>query len=260
MSDTREEVLAGGNMEPVVRVGDTVRRATGRWTPAVHEFLRRCEAAGIAEAPRVLGTDERGREVLSFIPGTPMTGLAPERLWAPALLRASARLLRRLHDASTPARTIDGPWRLGGHSPAEVICHNDFAPYNLIMRDGELVGVIDFDMASPGPRLWDIAYLAYRLVPFAEDASGFDPARDGDRERRLADLIGAYGADHGHDQVRLAAADRVTELAAFTEQRAREGGRRDLLDHAAMYRRDAARLREQCGATIRASRDASGRR
>ena len=67
-----------------------------------------------------------------------------------------------------------------------MICHNDFATYNLIARDGRLVGAIDFDFASPGPRLWDLAYLAYRIVPFAEDAVGADGL---DTDRRLAALI-----------------------------------------------------------------------
>ena len=48
-----------------------------------------------------------------------------------------------------------------------MICHNDFAPYNLAFRDGLPVGAIDFEAASPGPRAWDLAYLAYRLVPLA---------------------------------------------------------------------------------------------
>ena len=41
-----EVVLSGGNMTPVVRVGDTVRRAAGRWTPTIHALLRHVRAAG----------------------------------------------------------------------------------------------------------------------------------------------------------------------------------------------------------------------
>lgn len=35
-----EEPLRGGNSAIVTRVGDTVRRPTGPWTPAVHLLLR----------------------------------------------------------------------------------------------------------------------------------------------------------------------------------------------------------------------------
>jgi len=243
MVDDHEEVLTGGNMEPVVRVDDTVRRMTGPWTTAVHELLRRYESAGITEVPRAQGLDERGREVLSYIPGDVMAELPPHVLWRQSLLRSTGRLLRRLHDASAPLVSVETTWRQDSRSPAEVVCHNDFAPYNLIVRDGELVGAIDFDMASPGSRLWDLSYLAYRLIPYAEDAPQFDPDRDGTREQRLDILIEAYGGDYQHDAVRRMAARRLDDLAAFTDQRAETTGRSDFIAHAAMYRRDADRLR-----------------
>ena len=243
MTSAREEILAGGNMEPVVRVDDTVRRVAGPWTPAVHGLLRRCEDAGIGEAPRVLGIDETGREILTFIPGQVMTDLSPAAQWSPNLLRAAGALLRRLHDAGEPLASAELTWRQPRREPAEVVCHNDFAPYNLIVDGGRLVGVIDFDMASPGPRLWDLAYLAYRLVPYAEDAEGFDADCDGKRTERLTELLAAYGIDRSHDDVRQVAALRLDALAEFTEDQAAATGRSDLAEHAAMYRRDADRLR-----------------
>jgi hypothetical protein len=47
MSATDEQPFEGGNITAVVRVGDTVRRATGPWTPAVHALLRDGHADGI---------------------------------------------------------------------------------------------------------------------------------------------------------------------------------------------------------------------
>jgi len=35
-----EERSLGGNLNDAVRLGDTVRRRAGPWTPAVHELLR----------------------------------------------------------------------------------------------------------------------------------------------------------------------------------------------------------------------------
>jgi hypothetical protein len=58
--------LAGGNMSSgVVRVGDTVRRPAGAWTPAVHALLSHLDSVGFRGAPRPLGIDEHGREVLT---------------------------------------------------------------------------------------------------------------------------------------------------------------------------------------------------
>jgi Ser/Thr protein kinase RdoA (MazF antagonist) len=238
----REEVLSGGNMGLVVKAGDTVRRVSGEWTPAVHELLRCYESAGISETPRPLGIDDEGREVLTFIEGMTLDRTPPKVRWSSSILHAAGTLLRRLHDAGRPAKR-GRTWRSESRSPAEVICHNDFAPYNLIVRGDRLVGVIDFDMAAPGPRIRDFAYLAYRLVPYAEDAVGFESAVHGSCEDRLRELIEAYGGGFGPAAVRIAAAQRLDDLAVFTEEHASTTGRQDFAEHAAMYRRDAERFR-----------------
>lgn len=238
-----EEILAGGNMEQVVRVGDTVRRVAGAWTPAVHALLDVLADAGIEEAPRALGTDAQGREVLSFLPGSVLAEAPATVLWSDQVLVDAARLLRRVHDASVElVGRADLAWRSSRREPAEVICHNDFAAYNLIERNGRVAGVIDFDFASPGSRIWDLAYLAYRLVPFAEDAQD---APNGESGRRLAMLTDAYGTDPAPERLVSVMALRLDDLAAFTRGRAQETGRADLSAHAAMYARDAARLRQR---------------
>jgi len=62
--------LEGGNMnERVVRIGDTVRRATSPWTPTIHRLLAHVRAQGVRWVPRVHGIDDEGRKVLYFIPG-----------------------------------------------------------------------------------------------------------------------------------------------------------------------------------------------
>lgn len=240
-----EEVLAGGNVTPVIRIGDTVRRETGPWTPAVHELLRACEDAGVGGVPRVLGIDDAGREILSFVPGEVL--VASPSLWDPDVLRDAAVLLRRIHDASVPLVGRERVWRAAVHEPAEVICHNDFATYNLVIGPDGSLGAIDFDFAAPGPRIRDLAYLAYRIAPLVEDADGSDPERHGSPEERIRELVAAYGADWTVEEVCAAAASRLDELAEFTDGRAAETGRDDFVAHAAMYRRDAARLRGAAG-------------
>lgn len=237
-----EQILTGGNVTPVVRIGDTVRREAGSWTPAVHALLDRCAEAGIDGVPRARGLDDHGREILTFLPGEMLADAGPEVLWSRSTLADAARLLRRIHDVGGPLVSAPLVWRAPTHEPAEVICHNDFAPYNLIVRDGRVVGAIDFDFASPGPRLWDVAYLAYRIAPFAEDAPAFDAERFGSPDERVRGLVSAYGRDWSVTEVRAMAAARLKELAEFSEARAVATGRQDLGEHAAMYRRDAARL------------------
>jgi hypothetical protein len=61
--------LDGGNAGGAVRVGDTVRRAAGPWTPAVHALLAHLAGRGIVGSPRPLGVDDQGREVLTYLAG-----------------------------------------------------------------------------------------------------------------------------------------------------------------------------------------------
>lgn len=239
------EVLTGGNVTPVVRRGDAVHREAGPWTPAVHRLLQTLRDAGIEEVPEPRGFDDVGREVVSYMPGEMLSDASPDVLWSPGMLRSTAGLLRRMHDASAALVDDDAlVWRAARQEPAEVICHNDFAPYNLVVRGDTLSAVIDFDFASPGTRVWDLAYVAYRIVPFAEDA----PEANGlNRVRRLDALIDAYGGDVTAADVIETAARRLDELREFTTGRFDATGRVEFAQHAAMYARDAARLRSRRG-------------
>src|SRR5438067_11327286 len=92
--------LPGGNIAPVYRIGDTVRRATGPWTPAVHALLRHLERRGFEAAPRVLGTDDENRESLSYIEGfVPFARDIPAEIWSDEALAVAAALVRAYHDA-----------------------------------------------------------------------------------------------------------------------------------------------------------------
>ncbi|MBD8000259.1 MULTISPECIES: phosphotransferase enzyme family protein [Oerskovia] len=255
--DQAEEPLAGGNSTTVVRRGDTVRRTAGPWTPTVQALLRHLRAQGVAEVPEPLGTDEQGREVLSFLPGDVGNYPLPPWVWDESVLRDAGALLRRVHDASVgfldtgaAALVPDAPpaaptWQTAPHEPAEVVCHNDVAPYNLVFRDGAVVGLIDFDTASPGPRIWDLAYLGYRLAPLVADAGeseGSDVVGRLDPLARLDALVRAYGMPYSRREVLTVVVARLDELAAFTDERAAATGRDDFREHAAMYRSDAQRV------------------
>ena len=229
--------LTGGNMGSVVRVGDTVVRESGDWTPAVHRLLAHLNAAGVRGVPQPQGFAADGREVVSFIPGVVPSYPLPAWVWAESVLASAASLLRQVHDA-TEGLDFQGPWRAQIHQPAEVICHNDFAPYNLVFQDSCVVGVIDWDFASPGPRLWDLAYLAYRAVPLTTGdwGAGFNPD---ERRARLVRLLHAYGTDAHPRKLIETLVERLHELARFTDQAALRLGKPELGDHAALYRQDA---------------------
>lgn len=201
-----EEALAGGNLNPVARAGDTVRRATGAWTPAVHQLLKHLEAHGFEAAPRVLGVDDQGREVLTFIEGDTDSSGAPSWIWSERALVEAARLIRSYHDLSRSFQPPhDAQWQVmvGAPTRGDVICHNDLAPFNAVYRQGIPVALFDWDLAAPGTPLWDIAYAAWRFVPLYSDTAGRGwPAGIDERAVRLRSFCDAYGLEV-HDRARL---------------------------------------------------------
>lgn len=239
-----EEKLGGGNSNEVSRIGDRVHRRAGSWTPAVHRLLGLLRAQGIREVPEPIGFDERGREILTFMPGEAGNYPLPDWLWTPEIVDEAGKLLRRIHDASIPLVDDESLiWGMPCHEPAEVICHNDAAPYNMTFENGRLTGLFDFDTASPGPRIRDLAYLAYRLAPLAGDTEDCGLSR-GERLERADRLIAAYGIPFSRLEVLEHIAIRLEELAIYTEKRAEETGHPDFVHHARMYREDARQMRE----------------
>lgn len=176
--------LSGGNSAGAVfRAGETVRKP---WTPAsphVHAYVTSLREAGV-DAPAPLGRDEHGRQVWEFIPGP----LADEDLTRPELHRVGA-LVRAIHDASARfVASTDAEWDSAIAAPAaELVCHNDPAPWNLVT--GERWVFIDWDAAAPSTRLWDLAYSAQAFTLNDPSRSPADAAAD------LAAFVDGYDAD-----------------------------------------------------------------
>jgi hypothetical protein len=142
LGGTGGELLVGGRTSPgVVRIWNTVHRPVRRSTTTVHAVLRHLEQAGFTGAPRVLGFDDAGREVLTYLEGE-TAGEAPWPAWMSsdeALVQVGS-WLRRLHDTTVgfvpPEDAVwfaGRPWR-----PGLVIGHHDAAPYNAVWQRGRL--------------------------------------------------------------------------------------------------------------------------
>ncbi|TCC52650.1 trifolitoxin immunity protein [Kribbella capetownensis] len=151
-----EVELQGGFVNVVVRRGDVVLREAGERAGFVREVLAGLEAWG--GAPRFLGVEEDGRERLSFIDGY----VAWERPWKPAVtspetLRSVGRLVREFHDL-TAGTALAGD--------QEVVCHNDLSPKNTVYTNDatRAIAFIDWDLAAPGPRINDIAFICWQYA------------------------------------------------------------------------------------------------
>ena len=181
-----EEIqLGGGAMtDEVVRIGDTVRRPSGHATQLMRDILLHLERAGFDAAPRWLGFDERGRDVLTWIDGEtftdrgqmhPYIGDPPARVrFTEEQVAAVMRLLRRYHDT------------FGG----DVICHGDFGPWNIVWRHGLPFAAIDFDNVYRGDAADDVAYALRMFVSY-----GFVAVEARELARRTRAALEAYGAN-----------------------------------------------------------------
>ncbi|MGI9156998.1 MAG: phosphotransferase [Marmoricola sp.] len=196
MSDRR---LDGGHDGGAELVDGTVRRTVGSWTSSVHLLLAHLAESGFSGAPRALGTDEHGREVLTFLDGQTAGSTLPWPHWVHSdkALTQVANWLRRYHDAVADFVPPGGAvWREGGAwQPGLAIAHNDAAPYNAVWNHSGLVGFVDWDMAGPRTREADVAWMAFSWVPLHARsvvvAEGFRAFAS--RRSRLEAFLSTYG-------------------------------------------------------------------
>ncbi len=252
-----EEALPGGNVAAACRIGQTVRRTAGPWSGPVAALLQHVRAKGLSCVPEPLGFDEQGRQVLTYIPGEVPGELLPW-LWADSILDDAASMLRSWHDATVDYCAPGAAWGLAPRVPAEVICHNDFAPYNCVFRAQRLVALIDFDACAPGPRIWDIAYALYRFVPLypplveppgTVESSPFSWSETLERVRRFLESY-SRGTENPLSTLSCldTAVDRIRTLAVWTDAHSSRAGLPALHQHACMYRAHATWLEARVAA------------
>jgi thiamine kinase-like enzyme len=257
--DDQEVPLSGGNMSEVVKSGNAVRRTATSASATIQKLLTHLRKSGVDWVPEPLGLDESGREVLSYIEGDPVAGVPPAWFWNKDLLVDAAKRLRQLHDASTSFDRALAVWNWEPASPEEVIVHRDFAPYNCIFREERFVGLIDFDLCAPGPRIWDIAYTAYRFVPLMpqrqagmEESWSASPFDQETMIQRLEVFLASYGSApqqsaFSAEEVIAAAITRLAAMIDWIENRIQTHPDSGLTDNAKTYSEHRAWLVEVQG-------------
>ncbi len=215
----RESPLPGGAVSGVVRIGDTVHRRPGPRAGFVHELLGFFQRAGWPGAPRFLGFDPRGREVLSFMEGhVAWRADARARVIGEASVARVAELVREFHDL-----TAGSP--LAGDQ--EVVCHNDLSPKNTVYLgsgdDGaglRPAAFIDWDLAAPGRRIHDVAHVCWQYL-------GLGPGAEVETARRGIQLIcDAYQRDDAYrrgDACRFGGRDEIVDVIMWWQDRCWRG-------------------------------------
>ena len=125
------------------------RRPTRANTELIRAVLDRLATAGVDWTPRFLGVED-GEECLSWLPGDSRDDWAVR----PDRLDELARVVRRLHDVT--AGLVPG---------TECVVHDDLQPRNIVVGDGEALGVIDWEQLRPGRRVEDVAQLCWSFSP-----------------------------------------------------------------------------------------------
>jgi hypothetical protein len=176
--DKGEIELAGGRQTTgLFRIGETVRRPLGQNYEFVHALLRHFEAVGFEGAPRLLGIDEHGREILTFIEGEVYAG--PVTILTNRQLASAGRLIRGFNEATAGTVLAAGE---------EVVCHGDLGQHNIVFRGDEAVAIIDWDDdVRPGTRLVDLAHAVWCLAEVGEQGGEID-----DQSRRIRLLCDPY--------------------------------------------------------------------
>ncbi len=173
-----EIILTGGRVtQGVVRIGDHVHRPQCENAAFVHAVLEHLANKNISCAPKYFGADEKGREILSYMPGE-----VPDNLgdFSPEQCARAAGIIRRLHDA-----LADFP----GCPEGMTVCHFDLSPCNFTFGDGMPAAVIDWDAARFGHPMDDLAYAAWMWLDIGNDEN--DPAMV---RQKIHAMRSAYGA------------------------------------------------------------------
>lgn len=242
--DNFEETLSGGNMNAPVKKGGCVYRTVNGATPTIHRLLRHVRSKGVTWVPEPLGI-EGDREILSFVPGDVPHDM-PSWIWSEQTLRDVARHIRKWHDATADFDTEGAVWNFTTDGQSDVICHSDFAPYNCVFLDERFSGLIDFDLCSPGSRLWDLAYTIYRFVPvMPPEPLGTEhehsPFPVEDVLRRIDLFLSVYADGNpalGYSRAEFLekCSQRVLICSEWTAQFAEETDNDPLRENAVMYR------------------------
>lgn len=244
MDTIEEEILTGGLMNSPKKFGDVIHRVQTPSTNTIHRLLKHVRFSGITWVPEPKGIIE-GHEILSYISGYVPHDM-PDWIWDSKVLSQVAGYLREWHDATIDFDKNDAIWSFNTNTSHEVICHNDFAPYNCVFNKLDMVGLIDFDLCAPGSRLWDMAYTAYRYIPvmpFERTNENFEisPFNKKEQLARLNEFLDSYSKNelklrYSIIDLLQAMCDRLNAISEWTESYANKTANLALMENSKMYK------------------------
>jgi Phosphotransferase enzyme family len=224
-----EVKLPGGNTVGAVLIDGVVHKRASPWTPTVHALLRHLADAGFDAAPRALGFDDQGREMLTYLPGETIGDRTPWPGWvsADSMLTQVGRWIRGVHDLTAdfdPPR--DERWFAGRTMrPGLIVGHQDAAPFNAVVDGDRLVGFFDWDTAGPSSPEFDLAFSMLPWVPLTSPPGGTALSSQDleNRSRRFHLFLDAYGYDGDRRVFATVIPERARRQAGVIRSMAADG-------------------------------------
>ncbi|HEX3019336.1 MAG TPA: phosphotransferase [Chitinispirillaceae bacterium] len=248
MLEVNGRALNGGLMNAPKLFNNKVYRKTTKSTQTIHQLLKHVRKKGINWVPEPISFDS-DTEVLSFIKGEVPHDM-PEWIWSRNILIQIATHIRDWHDATTDFKFDNAHWSFNTDTEYQVICHNDFAPYNCEFEKKVFTGLIDFDLCAPGSRLWDLSYTAYRFIPVipytaieeGEEKSPFDIV---ELNNRIEIFLQAYSKKQPHyeytrEELLLMITKRLSAISEWIKNFSEETKNDVLMKNALMYKRHSS--------------------
>lgn len=244
MDNESNEILTGGNMNSPILNNNLIYKESTEATKTIHKLLCYVRSRGINWVPESFGINTDCKHVLSYIEGV-VPEKTPDWIWHEKILKEVASKLRQWHDATVNFKYKKARWLLSNDEINEVICHNDFAPYNCVFKDNKFKGLIDFDVCSPGSRIWDIAYTSYRFIPLFPDKNEekyyeVSPFSKKVMMNRLKIFLDSYSCDekeylYDEKEVINKIGKRLKVLASWSKEYGLQTKNQELQNNAKMY-------------------------
>jgi aminoglycoside phosphotransferase len=177
----------------VCKENDTVSRPLEPWSGNIHLLLRHFYNNALP-VPKVIKTDTT-HEYLEYINGEQIH----PRKWNDEALAEAAKLVKKLHTAAKAFdynRTMEWkPWYLRELGRPELCSHGDIAPWNIITRGNNIVGLIDWEYAGPIDPIIELARACWLFPQLADDDLGalYDLPSPRERGKQVRLMLDIYG-------------------------------------------------------------------
>ena len=229
MNDSNNErvELRGGRNGLIHRRGKIVIRPRSPYSNNIHLFLEKLREIGFDKCPVPQGYNENGFEIVSLIEGEVSNYPLSTSFNSMETIESAGAFLKEFHNASELAFSKmpkDLKWLLPNREDPEVVCHGDFAPYNAVVKDRVVIGLIDFDTAHFGKRLDDVSYGMYRWATlFRENSPDIVGPIDIQIERAKYFCNGYELPNEERGDLIDLAIEKISDLVKFMRANARNG-------------------------------------